>query len=229
MKLGTVGFGLLCMSTGIVITASVLHAAPPTPTATTPTRLPTRTAPKAAPAALTPSAKVARLGRFVSAAALQKISIKLLHDFHVGPATPRDAAGARMTFMGAGMFWPAGPGAPVGSFVSSPAGPGGFDDLAMVTLEIPSEPNKLYAFDCRLQTPAQPGLPPTTFSACAPQTQCGTLVNVQHETVTDGHLVGAVRGAANATSTEVLILWHLGAVGSPDTGAFYGCEIDKAD
>jgi hypothetical protein len=132
-------------------------------------------------------------------------------EMKVTPVAMRHPSGAEILSAGPGYVRGVDNGEPDGSYHLLTRKGGGLS-LTSVLMKFPTEKNRHYVVDCKVNPPSGPAL----------RYSLGKPVFVE-----DGHLITGFLANSNQTELSLLVFPAEGST-SDDLGDFYGCEVGKA-
>lgn len=168
----------------------------------------------AAPAPLEATKKMTKMKEALKIAGVPAaVPPQLALDTRISPANPRQASG-EITYAGTAIWSIGAANEPDGSI--SLVRPNGAIAMSGVDLKLTTEVGKMYLMDCRLST--------VNSSIKLIIVRNGSAMPL---TIEDGHAVHAFQ--AKAAKTDVSIKWMPSGGNESYFGAFYGCEVGKAN
>jgi hypothetical protein len=170
---------------------------------------------RAAPAALDSAKRAVKLTNALKAVGAANLVAPPALEMRVTPIVPRHPSGAEL--YGGGPLYFNGPasGEPDGSYHRNTRKGGGLS-ITGVQMKFPTEKNKFYVVDCRVNPPSGPAI---RYSLGKP----GGSAQLPVE---DGHLTTAF--LANGPQADLsLMFFPAEGSTSDDLGEFYGCDVGK--
>ena len=221
MRIGIVAglsFVAVVASTGSYIgslhaqTIKAVPSAPAPPPAPTAMPIPRKVAPNLLP----PATRKIRIDAALAAAKLTSTTTDPSLDVRLTPIAPSSAR-AEITSAGAILFRGPAPGAPDGEYAFVTGG--GPLSLPHVFMRFPTEANKLYAIDCRVQ-PA-PNMPKIRVSIGKTSSSSNAVIETD-----DGHVFYALQATGTSTEVSLLVMPYPNNTTNKH-GYFYGCDFGK--
>lgn len=167
-----------------------------------------------APLALDPAKRMTKIKEAIKLAGIPAIPASQTLDTRITPASPRQPSG-EITYAGTAVWSIGGSGEPDGSIALVRA-TGTMVAMSGVDLKLATETGKLYLMDCRL------GVANGNIKLMIVRNGSAQPLPLE-----DGHAIHAFQ--AKGPKTDVSIKWIPSGSSDNYFGAFYGCEVGKAN